>query len=89
MQECLIMLCCGFDPERIGEELHISRKTVNNHIGFLYKTFHAENREEMVAIAWELELVTKEDIRFYRRRPVDVPLPEWAEINRRTMSDEE
>jgi DNA-binding NarL/FixJ family response regulator len=85
MQECLIMLCCGFDPEQIGEELHITRKTVYNHIGFLYKAFHAGNREEMIAIAWELELITREDIMFYRKQDYDIPLPEWAEVNKKTM----
>ena len=79
-QECLIMLCCGLSPESIGEELHLSRKTVYNHIGFLYGTFHARNREEMIAIAWELGLVTKEDIRFYDRRAEKARLPEWAQI---------
>ena len=86
MRECLIMLCCGFGLERIGEELHISRKTVYNHLGLLYRTFSASSREEMIAIAWELGLVTTEDVRFYGREyggirlPEIAVFPEWAVI---------
>jgi len=83
MQESLILLCCGYKSEEIGEELHIARKTVNRHLDRLYDIFHADNREEMVSIAWELELVTKEDIRFHRERPYNFKLPEWAVISKR------
>ena len=79
-KECLTMLCCGFAPERIGEELNISRQTVNNHLVTMYKTFHATNREEMVAMAWELELVTHDDVRFYEKKPEVKELPEWANV---------
>lgn len=78
--ECLIMLCCGFEPERIGKELHISRRTVYNHLDDLYGIFHVKNREEMIALAWSMGLVSPKDIRFYSRRPEGVRLPEWAEI---------
>ena len=80
LQECLIMLCCGFDPKRIGDELRITKKTVYNHIGFLYNTFHVRNREEMVALAWQMELITKSDIRFYCGQKDILTLPDWAEI---------
>ena len=82
--ECLILLCCGLTPERIGEELHISRKTVNNHLDSLYEIFHANSREEMVALAWMLELVRPTDIRFYDRKPFDRPLPDWATVKKKT-----
>jgi len=81
--ECLVMLCNGLTPEQIGDELHVSRKTVNNHLDSLYDVFHAHNREEMVAIAWVLELVTVKDIRFYSRKPFDRPLPEWAAVKKK------
>jgi len=82
--ECLVMLCCGLTPDQIGLELHITRKTVNNHLASLYDTFHAHNREEMVAIAWTLELVTVKDIRFYSRKPFDGrTLPEWAAVKKK------
>ena len=81
--ECLVMLCCGFTPERIGEELDLSRQTINNHLVSLYKVFHVRSREEMVAVAWELELVTPDDMRFYDKKPEDRPLPKWAEVKRK------
>jgi DNA-binding NarL/FixJ family response regulator len=76
--ECLILLCCGFTPEEIGELLHISRKTVHNDLNSLYTIYGAKNREEMVAMAWTLDLVTKDDIRFYSEKSVFPPIPEWA-----------
>jgi len=79
-QECLIMLCNGMSPEQIGNELHITRATVHNHLGFLYNTFHVTTREEMVALAWELELVTKNDMRFRGRETKNFSLPEWAAV---------
>ncbi|MCL1991950.1 MAG: LuxR C-terminal-related transcriptional regulator [Spirochaetes bacterium] len=84
MQECLILLCCGFEPQRIGEELGITKKTVYNHIGFLYETFHVRNREEMVALAWQMGIVTQSDIRFYGAdNNKKKSLPEWAAIKMR------
>jgi len=80
--ECLTLLCCGFVPERIGDELHISRKTVSNHLDSLYKTFHVKNREEMVAVAWGLQLVTTDDIRFIDRTLYSSTLPKWAETKK-------
>ena len=80
--ECLIMLCCGFKTDRIGERLQISKKTVENHLQSLYDIFHVRSREEMVAMAWRLEIVTKEDIQFYDDRVIDFPLPVWVEAKR-------
>jgi hypothetical protein len=77
------MLCSGLAPEMIGEVLHISRKTVHNHLASLYKNFHAKNREEMVAMAWTLGLVTKDDIRFYGGKIDYSPFSEWAEAKKR------
>jgi DNA-binding CsgD family transcriptional regulator len=88
--ECLVMLCCGFKTERIGDNLHVSKKTIENHLQCLYDTFHVDSREEMVAMAWRLELVTKEDIQFYDDRVIDFPLPDWAEAKKqldRTAKD--
>jgi len=82
-KECLVMLCCGCIPDQIGEILHISRSTVYNHLNSLYSAFHAGNREEMVALAWEMELVTPKDIRLYNRKKERLPLPEWAAVKRK------
>jgi DNA-binding NarL/FixJ family response regulator len=80
--ECLIMLCCGFKTTRIGDNLQISKSTVENHLQCLYDTFHVVNREEMVAMAWRMELFTKEDIQFYDNRVIDFPLPDWAVVKK-------
>jgi len=82
-KECLVMLCCGLIPDQIGETLHISRKTVYNHLNSLYSAFHAGSREEMVALAWEMELVTPKDIRLYNKKKERLPLPEWAAVKRK------
>jgi DNA-binding NarL/FixJ family response regulator len=82
-KECLVMLCCGLIPEQIGEALHIARKTVYNHLNSLYGIFHAGSREEMIALAWEMGLVTPKDIRFYNRKKERRQLPEWAVVKQK------
>jgi DNA-binding NarL/FixJ family response regulator len=88
--EIIVLLCNGFIPEHIGDELHITRRTVTNHLKDLYRIFHVKNREEMVALAWQLGLVTEKDMRFIDRKRNDEPLPEWAvvkqKMNRRVLS---
>jgi hypothetical protein len=34
----------------------------------------------MIALAWEMELVTPKDIRFYNRKKERGQLPEWAAV---------
>jgi DNA-binding NarL/FixJ family response regulator len=82
-KECLVMLCCGCITDQIGEILHISKRTVYNHLNSLYGVFHVGSREEMIALAWEMELVTPKDIRLYNRKKERRPLPEWAAVKRK------
>jgi DNA-binding NarL/FixJ family response regulator len=85
-KECLVMLCCGLTQYQIGEVLNISRSTVNNHLYSLYSAFHVRNRSEMVALAWEMELVTAKDIQLYNRkkeRRGDGLVPQWAVVKRK------
>ena len=85
-KECLIMLCCGLTSDQIGEALNVSRSTVSNHLYGLYSAFHVHNRNEMVALAWEMELVTAKDIQLYNRkkeRKLDRPVPQWAVVKRK------
>jgi hypothetical protein len=77
------MLCCGCIPDQIDEALHVSKSTVNNHLNRLYSVFHAGSREELIALAWEMGLVTPKDIRFYNRKKERLPLPEWAALKRK------
>jgi DNA-binding CsgD family transcriptional regulator len=79
--EVLILLCKGFSHKGIGESLQISRNTVTYHLKRLYRIFHVNNREGMVAMAWELGLVTRGDV-FYERRQELGPLPAWAAVKR-------
>jgi DNA-binding NarL/FixJ family response regulator len=81
-QECLYLMCCGFTFDEIGNELHLARKSITNCVGRLYDTLHVDNREEAVALAWELRLVTARDIRFHHRKAEIDRLPEWAVITR-------
>jgi DNA-binding NarL/FixJ family response regulator len=74
-KECLVMLCCGCTTNQIGEMLHITRSTVYNHLDSLYSSFHVACRAEMVALAWEMELVTSKDIRLYNKKKEHSPLP--------------
>ena len=77
-REILVFLCNGYIPEHIGDEMHITRRTVNTHLRDMYKMFHVRGREEMVALAWGLDLVTKDDLRFIDRRKTPESLPGWA-----------
>jgi DNA-binding CsgD family transcriptional regulator len=81
--EVLVLICNGFTPERIGETLHISRRTVNWHLLDLYRVFHTQNREELVRVAFTLKLVNRRDLLFYDRDKRTAPLPEWAAVKQK------
>jgi DNA-binding NarL/FixJ family response regulator len=89
LMEILILLCNGFMAESIGEELSITRNTIYTHLDRLYSTFNVTSRDEMVALAWQLQLVTEKDMRFLDRRKELKTLPEWAvvqqKMNRRIL----
>jgi hypothetical protein len=76
------MLCCGCSTDQIGEALHISKSTVYNHLNSLYSAFYAGSREEMVALAWEMELITPKDVRLYNKKKERSQLPEWAMVKK-------
>jgi DNA-binding NarL/FixJ family response regulator len=57
--EILALLCNGYPAESIADELQPARSTVYNHMDRLYDTFNARNRDEMVALAWQLQLVNE------------------------------
>jgi DNA-binding NarL/FixJ family response regulator len=90
--EIIVFLCNGYAPEHIGDEMHITGRTVSTHLENLYEIFHVKNRGEMVARAWQLDLVTKDDMRFFDRKEKAGPLPEWAAVrqkmNRRIMRND-
>jgi len=37
----------------------------------------------MIALAWEMGLVTPKDIRLYNKKKERLPLPEWAAVKRK------
>jgi DNA-binding CsgD family transcriptional regulator len=76
----LVLLCRGFSIAGIEEELHISRNTVNWHAKELRRMFHVRNRDGLVSIAWELGLVTGNDMNFYERKKEVGGLPDWAAV---------
>jgi NarL family two-component system response regulator LiaR len=78
LKAILVLLCNGFHPESIGAELHISRKTVYNHLDRLYRQLNVNSHEEAVAAAWKLGLVAEKDICFLDRRKETKPFPDWA-----------
>jgi hypothetical protein len=52
----------------------------------LYAAFHVNNRSEMVALAWEMELVTPKDIQLYNRkkeRKRERLIPQWATVKQK------
>jgi len=77
------MLCYGYTTKQIVELLYVSRKIVYNHLNSLYNTFHADSRAEMVAIAWEMGLITIKDIQLYNNKKERLPHPEWAAVERK------
>jgi DNA-binding NarL/FixJ family response regulator len=82
--ESLVLLCNGFIPGHIGNEMQVTRKTVSNHLNDLYKIFHVKNREEIVSMAWDLGIVSGKDMCFYDRKGSNKrKLPEWAEVKRK------
>jgi DNA-binding NarL/FixJ family response regulator len=82
-KECLVMLCNGCSIEQMCDMLNISQKTVDNHLKSLYCAYHVRNRAEMVALAWEMELITTKDIHLYNKKKELLPLREWAADKRK------
>jgi DNA-binding NarL/FixJ family response regulator len=76
--EILVLLCNGKKPAAIADSFHISKRTVDWHIGELCKVFHANSRNELIGIAFYLGVVTKDDLRFFGRGKEKPILPPWA-----------
>jgi len=82
--EVLTLLCNGILPLRIGEILHVSKRTVDWHIDELKKVFGVQQREELIAMAFYLDIVTKDDLCFFDRKIKMKPLPKWTVIKQKT-----
>lgn len=55
--EILQHLVTGMSNSEIGEELHISRSTVKNHISNIFSKLHTESRTEAAALAIQRGIV--------------------------------
>lgn len=55
--EILKMLADGLEPERISKELHLSIRTIRNHINIICKTFSVHSYEDAVRYARRVGLV--------------------------------
>jgi DNA-binding NarL/FixJ family response regulator len=81
--EVLIFLCNGIKPQEIGEKLQVSKRTVEWHIEELFKVFGVHSRETLISMAFYLDVVTKDDLRFFDRKVVKArPLPKWTVIKK-------
>lgn len=78
--ECLVLLCNGFSADGIAREMNVTRKTIDNTLKATFDIFHVHSKEELICQAWVSELVSKNDLRFYRR-DIDIKLPDWAVIS--------
>jgi DNA-binding NarL/FixJ family response regulator len=74
--EVLILVCNGFTTDEMGEMLHISVRTVENHKTDLYAVFHVRNERELIRVAYYLDLFKKDELCFYGGKWVIAPLPE-------------
>ena len=84
--EILLLIANGFDAKRIGENLHITRRTVQWHINELYRILHAQNKEELIKTAFCVDILSKKDLCFYGKRIRTGKLPEWAKFRQRENS---
>ena len=82
--EVLTFLCNGIQPLEIGKQLHISKRTVDWHIEELKKVFGVQNREELISMAFYLDLISKDDLCFFDRKMKTKPLPRWAVVKQKT-----
>ena len=77
-REVLLMLCNGNSPIAIGDSLHISRWTVDWHIKELKKVFHVNTREQLISMAFYLDLIDKNDLCFFKRKAEKINIPQWG-----------
>ena len=76
--ECLLMLCCGYRVKRMCDTMHLTKSTVEIHLKRLYRAFNVEGREEMVALAWRMHLVSDDDLKFFDDKVLDFTMPDWV-----------
>ncbi|MCL2044593.1 MAG: LuxR C-terminal-related transcriptional regulator [Treponema sp.] len=90
-KEILFMLCNGYTKKKMQNELQISEYTVHYHLKELMSIFHVHSREDLIKVAFCLDIITKKQLRFHENRDLIASLPEWARaqitMNRRLVND--
>jgi len=90
-KEILFMLCNGYTKKKMQNELQISEYTVHYHLKELMSIFHVHSREDLIKVAFCLDIITKKHLRFHENRDLIASLPEWARaqitMNRRLEND--
>lgn len=65
--EVVRLLCNGFKSTEIGDVLHISEPTVNNHKSAIYLKLNVRNENEIIRAALITEIVKLEELIFFGR----------------------
>jgi len=65
--EVVRLLCNGFKSREIGDVLHISECTVNNHKTAIYPKLNVRNENEIIRMALITEIVKVEELIFFGR----------------------
>ena len=88
-KEILFMLCNGFSKKKMENELQISSYTVHYHIKELMNIFHVHSREDLIKVAFCIDIIKINHLCFHENKKMLDTLPDWAkmqiEINRRVL----
>jgi DNA-binding CsgD family transcriptional regulator len=79
-KEVLLMVCNAYSKKKIQNELQISEYTVHYHLKELMKIFHVHSKEELIKVAYCLDLVLKNHLDFSANKEIINSLPEWARV---------
>jgi DNA-binding NarL/FixJ family response regulator len=85
-REVMRLICCGFKDLEIADNLHISRRTVDNHKTEIFTSLNVRNAVELIIAALTLKIVPLDELYFYPRNYTVNPLPD-AKIKGRRRND--
>jgi DNA-binding NarL/FixJ family response regulator len=74
-REVMFFMGNGFTSAETGDKMAICVRTVEAHKKALYELFHVRNENELIRVAYCLDLLEKEDLCFYGGNWVVSPLP--------------
>jgi DNA-binding CsgD family transcriptional regulator len=79
-KEILLMVCNAYTKKKIQKELQISEYTVHYHLKELMNIFHVHSKEELIKVAYCLDLVLKKHLDFSVNKEIYNSLPDWAKV---------